>query len=119
MKKITLTVFLGLAFAAFGQEGGGPLSEREAKALERTANSPQDHRKLADFYQARAARERVEAEKHLREAEYYREHPTPEASKHGTAYGTEEHCRRLSGKHARAAANSQSLAHGHAARAGN
>lgn len=118
MNKIIVSLFLGLSLAAFGQTITGsltlsPLSKKEAKSLELRANTTQDHSRLATYYRARAAQERVEAQKHATEAAYFKLHPSYLASKHPFIYGTEAHCLWVSSRYAKSATKSEALLRKH------
>lgn len=118
MNKIIVSLFFGLALAAFGQTINvrptpSPLSKKEAKALELRASTPQDHSELAIYYRARAAKDRAESQKHLTEAAYFKLHPSPLASKHPFIYGTEAHCLWVSGRYAKSAIKFESLGSRH------
>lgn len=118
MNKIIVSLFLGLSLAASGQTITGsstlsPLSKKEVKSLELRASTPQDHSRLAAYYRAQAAQERVESQKHATEAAYFKLHPSYLASKHPFIHGTEAHCLWVSSRYAKAAAKSEVLLRKH------
>lgn len=118
MNKIILSLLFGLSLSALGQTTNAsstlsPLSKKEAKALELRANTPQDHSQLAEYYRARAAKDRAESQKHLTEAVYFKLHPSPLASKHPFIYGTEAHCLWVAGKYAKSATKTKALSGHH------
>lgn len=118
MKKIIVSLFLGLSFAALGQTTNvssttSHLSKKEARSLEMRASTPQEHSQLADYYRARAAKEGVESQKHATEAAYFKLHPSPLASKHPFIYGTEAHCLWVSSRYAKSATKSEALLRKH------
>jgi len=84
--KYYLTIPVVLLVGAFAWAGQGSgvsdvLTKKEARALEATANTPEEHMKLASYYreQARKLDEKVRYNEEM--AEMYRRHPFPFAGK--------------------------------------
>ena len=88
-----------------------PLTKQQVKELIKTAKTPDDHMKLAHYYQYEADKLKSEAKDHEEMgAEYYRDpssHPIPKWPTFG------QHCRNLSGYYARAAKEAEQLASMH------
>jgi hypothetical protein len=62
-----------------------PLSKKQAKQLELTASTPQDHMRLASYYRALAQKYEERAAYNEEMAGEYHEHPLPFAGKEGVA----------------------------------
>ncbi len=118
MRYLTSIFILGMAMTAFAETKPATLSGRTARALEASAKSPEDHRRLAEYYRAKAASETAQARQHEAEAEYYRVNPSPLAQKHPMIYGTYAHCHWLSERYAHDAEKSGARAERHEALAG-
>jgi hypothetical protein len=103
--SLALVVFLTAGNTAAGQRP--PLSRKEVKTLIASAKTKEDHLKLADYYNAQAARLEAEAKDHDAMAEYYRQNP-PRTTKF-QVFG-EEHCKEIARRFRESAAKPQKLA---------
>ncbi len=102
IKTHTLAVTLALAAllsnASYAGASGPPapenrmLSKKEVKTLVATAKTPEDHRRLAAHFEAKAERFEAEAAEHEQLAKEYRRNPLPTASKMPMSPRSAEHC---------------------------
>lgn len=100
----TVTNRRGLAVAALGvgalmlpqssnaQTAGKTLSKKQLSELVATAKTAADHRKLAEYYRAAAAKHEAEAKEHVELAAKYKANPTISESKRPGAPDTASHC---------------------------
>ncbi len=105
--SLTFLVLLAAGYTAAGQRPS--LSKKEVKALIASANTKEDHLKLADYYKAEAERLEAEAKDHDEMAEMYKKNPTPMAVKHPEAIG-EGHCHEIARRYRESAAKTRELA---------
>lgn len=103
MKKITvctlavaLTAVVLTSSAALARGSPAPemerLSKKQVKALVANAKTPEDHLRMATYFEAEAARMDAEAEEHDELAKEYRRNPLPAASKLRMSPRSAEHC---------------------------
>jgi len=107
--QVVLTI-VSLMFLTVGSTAAGQrpsLSKKEVKALIASAKTKEDHLKLADYYNAQAARLEAEAKDHDEMAEYYRQNP-PRTTKF-QVFG-EEHFKEIARRFRESAAKTQKLA---------
>lgn len=81
-----------------------PLTKQEVKQLIKTAKTPEDHMKLAHYYQYEADKFKSEAEEHKEMSAEYAGRPLPKG------YPMSEHCNDLSGYLTRASEKAERLA---------
>jgi hypothetical protein len=74
------------------QATGKTLSKKQLKDLVATAKTAADHRKLAEYYRAAAAKQEAEAKEHVELAAKYRANPTASETKRPGAPDTASHC---------------------------
>lgn len=74
------------------QTTGKTLSKKQLKDLVATAKTAADHRKLAEYYRAAAAKHEAEAKEHVELAAKYRANPTASETKRPGAPDTASHC---------------------------
>ncbi|MDE3166213.1 MAG: hypothetical protein KGN36_10430 [Acidobacteriota bacterium] len=104
-----------LALSGFGAQAAAGITKKEARQLTTSAKTPEDHRKLAQYYRAEADRFDAEAKDHAAMARSYRATPTASEIKRPGASDTAAHCERLSQDLAKAAADARVLASDHEA----
>jgi hypothetical protein len=85
-----IVVSAGLVRAA---EPAGELKPKQVRALVASANTPEDHMKLARHYSAMAAKHEAESQEHEALAVEYTKNAQLGASKHPMAPNTAEHCK--------------------------
>jgi len=93
--KNVLVVLVGLLLfvpAAAANDASKELSKKELKTLLETASTPQDHMRLASYYEAKAVKYEADAAEHIDLAKMYRAHPTVSEYKHPMAPETAAHC---------------------------
>src|SRR6202165_3622869 len=105
--SLTFLVLLAAGYTAAGQRPS--LNKKEVKALIASANTKEDHLKLADYYKAEAERLEAEAKDHDEMAEMYKKNPTPMAVKPPEAIG-EGHCHEIARRYRESAAKTRELA---------
>ncbi len=89
------TLFAGTSVAASSDtsaHAGKTLSNKEVKTLVANAKTPEDHLKLAQHFEAEAARMDAEAAEHEALAKEYRRNALPMASKMPMSPRSAEHC---------------------------
>ena len=92
-----LSVFL-TAVPSFAQDSK-PLTTKEVAKLLKTANEPVEHRRISEYYQQEAAKQRRNAREHSGLAAIYEQtHPfAAMEAKHGDAFGQgASHCKKFS-----------------------
>lgn len=92
---------------AYAADEAAPLTRQEVKQLIKTAKTPEDHMKLAHYYQYEADKFKSEAEEHKEMSAEYAGRPLPKG------YPMSEHCNDLSGYLTRAAQKAEKLASMH------
>ena len=95
-----LTLFAAASLPSWASDrpimkDGPVMTAKEAKALAITANTAQDHLKLARYFNQEAGRFEAEAIEHDEMIEAYRKNPAPWASKNPGSVRTIEHCQFL------------------------
>jgi hypothetical protein len=88
-------LFAGASVAASSEtsaRAGKTLSKKEVRALVANAKTPEDHLKLAQHFEAEAARMDAEAAEHEVLAKEYRRNPAPFAGKMPMSPRSAEHC---------------------------
>ena len=104
---IIVSIFLGSSVVIADQAMSGSLmlTRREARALEATANTPQEHLRLALYYHELARKFDERVRYHEEMGEFYKKNPPPSGGKQ--AVPIERHCRewawRFAGQAERAA----------------
>ena len=93
-----------------------PLSKTELKALITNAETKGDHERIAQYFDAEAAKYEAEAKEHGELAPFYREH-TPQSAKFPGSMQTFQHCDALSKSLQTAAGEARQLAAEHRAMA--
>ena len=86
-------LMLGLLLVAGAGLAADKLSAAELKKMAASANSPADHLKLAQHYDAVAAEHEAEAKTHEALAEQYAKAPTGHEQKHPMSGKTAGHCK--------------------------
>ncbi len=89
------------------------LSKTELKNLIVHAHTMADHERIAQYFDAEAARYDAEAKDHSEMAGYYQKSPDPAASKHPGSSRSVEHCDSLSKNLQSSAEEARQLAAGH------
>ena len=92
------------------------LSKKQLKDLIANANTPADHERIAQYYDAEAARYEADAKQHEDEASYYAGHQHPAAEGHSPNNYPQymlSHCPQIAAKLKEAAQESRALAAGH------
>lgn len=113
-----LTLMFGillLAAAGFAAAPARELSKKELHALLASANTPQQHLRLASHFEAKARRYEADATEHAESAKAYRAQPTASAVKRPMAPDTAAHCDYLVESLAKAAKEARAVAAGHEA----
>ena len=114
-----MIVFLTLlsvapAYAAAAQNSG-TLSKKELKALLKTAKTPADHHRIAEYYRQRAQQLTASSKQHSELAETYAKNPQVPfipamVAKPGYAFAGEAHCRYWAKRDAEGATKAEALA---------
>jgi len=89
------------------------LSKAELKKLVATANTPQDHERIAKHFDAKAAQYETDAKDHEELASEYAKSGDTHAQKHPNSGLTAEHCRHFAAQARRAAEEARRLAADH------
>ncbi len=113
LAMITLAASTFLAPASLAETAKSTVSKGELKVLLRTAKSPSDHQKIADYYVAEAVRLNATSKQHAALAEIYAKNPPFPAMelKHGSlSIESAGHCRRMAELDAEEAKEANALA---------
>ena len=115
---VKTSVFAGiLALAAVVSLSAGakdkPLTKAELKHLIANAETKADHERIAQYFDAEAARYEAEAKDHGELAPFYQKSPDPALSKHPASPRAFEHCDSLSKSLQKSAEEARQLAAGH------
>ena len=94
---------------------GDTLNKAELKKLIATASTPQDHERIANHFDAKAAELEAEAKEHAELAAAYRANPNIHESKHPGSPQTFAHCDSLARTTRAAAHDARQLAADHRA----
>jgi hypothetical protein len=106
---MTMSFMTTLATAQTAQT----LSKAELKKLTATANTPQDHERLAKHFDAKAAQLEAEAKDHEELAVEYRKNPEGHDTKHPMSPLTAAHCEYFAKELRQAAQEARKLAADH------
>jgi len=109
--KFLCLVALAVALSASGAraaESNAPLTKQQVKALIKTAQTPEDHMKLARFYWYEADRLKSEAKDHEEMEADYAENPSNHPVPKWPTLG--QHCKALSADYRKAAAEAEQMA---------
>lgn len=87
------------------------LTKSELRSLIATATTPEQHMRLAHYYEAKAQLYLAESNEHLEMAEQFKKNPITNNSKH--VFGTVNHCEYYGQLFKQDAAKMQELAHMH------
>jgi hypothetical protein len=116
MKRL-LAVLIGALMLMTGSAGAADsakaLSKKEVKELLSKASTPQDHRRLAGHYEAKARQYEAEAADHAEMAKLLREQPTASEAKRPGAADTAAHCGAMAESLTRAAKDARAMAATH------
>ncbi len=104
---VLISVAAVLAFAA---EPMSMMSKAEAKELIGKASTPQDHQRLADYFNHKAEMMETEAVEHDELAKEYTNNPGVHAMKHPMSGTTAAHCRYFAQAARKAAVEDRALA---------
>ena len=113
------TAIFAIAFALAGLSSvpanakDAPLTKVELKSLIANAETKADHERLAQYFDAEAARYEAEAKDHSELAPFYKKNPDPALSKHQGSPRAFEHCDALSRNLQKAAEEARGLAAEH------
>jgi hypothetical protein len=94
-----------------------PLTKSELKSLVANAETKADHERIAQYFEAEAARYEAESKDHGELAPFYQRNPDPALSKHPGSPRAFEHCDSLSKSLQKAAEDARQLAAEHRAMA--
>lgn len=106
-------VFASALSATIAAGSEQPLTKKELKEAIAKASSPQDHRRIAAYYQKQAERMTKEATEHDELAAEYAKSPTAHTSKHPMSGQTAEHCKYFAEAARKAAQEAKALANLH------
>jgi hypothetical protein len=112
-----LLLMVGVASLAVAVEPASTMTRAEAKALILTANTAQDHHRLAAYFTQKAANMEAEAVEHEELVEQYTKNATIHEMKHPMSGKTTGHCRYFATTARKAAAEDRALAAAHEAMA--
>jgi hypothetical protein len=112
MKNILAFLIGGILLAASGvaAQPEPTLSKKEVRELTAKASTPDDHHRLAQYYERKAKEYDAEAKEHADMARIYRANPSASEIKRPGSVGTVAHCERLSHSLTSAAAEARGLA---------
>jgi len=112
---IALAVVPGLVVPAGAKDK--TMSKKEVRTLIENAKTPADHERIAQYFDAEAARYEAESKKHEEEATYYASHVQPSIGKNQGFYSREmqDHCPKMAAKLKEAAQEARMVAAGHRA----
>jgi hypothetical protein len=112
-KTFLLTLGAALMAGASFAADQDILSKTELKKLIATANTPQDHQRIARHFDAKAGQLEAEAKDHEELAAEYRRTPAGHEQKHPMSGLTAAHCEYFAGEMRRAAHEARKLAADH------
>jgi hypothetical protein len=117
IRVAVLSMFLlasAVVFVSAAEKPGQPkLTKKEVKALIVSAQTPEDHLKLAAYFQDEARQEESKAKYHDEMAELYRQHPLPYESKQPSSLRMQNHCNYFADEAREAAGNANAMADAH------
>ena len=106
-----LTIMLGVGGLSLAAESSQPaLTKKTLVTAISTAETPQDHQRIANYHKAEAGRMLAEAKEHDELAVAYAKSPNAHATKHPMSGQTAEHCKFFADAARKAAQASQELA---------
>ena len=107
-----LAVFVSVPAGAQGAKGT-ILSQKELKGLIASAETKAEHERIAQHFDAEAAKYEADAKEHGELAPFYGKNPDPALSKHPASPRSEQHCDSLSKSLQQAATDARALAAEH------
>ena len=115
IKTVVFAVVLALAAVVSVSAGAKDklLTKAELKNLIVNGETKADHERVAQYFDAEAARYEAEAKEHNELAGFYQKSPDPALSKHPTSPRAFEHCDSLSKSLQKSAAEARQLAAEH------
>lgn len=115
IKTVVFAVVLALAAVVSVSAGANNklLTKAELKNLIVNGETKADHERVAQYFDAEAARYEAEAKDHNELAAFYQKSPDPALSKHPTSPRAFEHCDSLSKSLQKSAAEARQLAAEH------
>ncbi len=114
---VSLAAPLLLPLAAGAADQPGVLTAKEVRTLMESAKTPDDHRKLARHFAAKAAQHEAEAKEHEAMAATYKRMATGHDQKHPMSPETAAHCEYYAQHCRKAAAELRKMAEAHEAMA--
>ena len=111
MKAVVFAAAFGLAVSATVADK--PLTKAELKSLISTAKTRADHQRIAQYFEAEAARYEMEANDHGELAPIYKRKPDPARLTRDASSRAFEHCEALSRDLQRVAEEARNLAAEH------
>lgn len=125
-KRVVIVTAIALAMLIAGaktvqlqaqdSKANATLSKKQLKDLIANANTPADHERIAQYYDAEGARYEADAKQHADEATYYAGHQHPTAEGHSPNNYSQymlSHCPQIAAKLKEAAQEARALAAGH------
>lgn len=112
----TATALFAVALSATAQEqpgGGHRLSPSEVKTLIKSASTPEDHLKLAEYFKQEAEEEAAAVKLHDEMAELYEPSPVPSKFKPPSVAEMKGHCREFAREAAKASEIASKMAAEH------
>jgi hypothetical protein len=100
----------GLSVAHATEPAQPALTKKDLKAAITNAKAPQDHQRIAAYYNKEADRMLADAKEHEELAVVYSKAPNPHATKHPMSGLTAEHCKYFADAARKAAQESKELA---------
>jgi len=113
VKTMACAVVFALASVVSISAADKPLTKTELKNLIVNGETKADHERVAQYFDAEAARYEAEAKDHNELAGFYQKSPDPALSKHPTSPRAFEHCDALSKSLLTAAKEARQLAGEH------
>ena len=107
-----LAVFVSVGAGA-AAENGKVLSQKELKGLISNAETKAEHERIAQHFDAEAAKYEAEAKEHGELAPFYKEHTPSQPTKFPGSMQSFQHCDSLSKSLSQAAADARALAAEH------
>lgn len=113
VKTVVCAVVFALATVVSISAADKPLTKAELKNLIVNGETKAEHERVAQYFDAEAARYEAEAKDHNELAGFYQKSPDPALSKHPTSPRAFEHCDALSKNLQKSAAEARQLAAEH------
>ena len=120
--KTTMIVMVAVGLSmmtGFAADSGKPMSKKEVAMLIEKANTPADHRKLANYYNHQADKFEMEAKEHAEMGEMYKKRPSAAGLKTAMNPDTTVHCEYIAESLRNAAKKARELSAEHEKMAGN